>query len=63
MQTIDYSCIRPNRPTAFLQQLCRLLILDEARHRPPIPQDLEQIPVEFTYNLCVPEIVASFASG
>ena len=36
MQTIDYSCIRPNRPTAFLRRLCRLLILDEARHRPPI---------------------------
>ena len=36
MQTIDYSCIRPNRPTAFLRRLCRLLVLDEARHRPPI---------------------------
>src|SRR5262245_43569909 len=36
MQTIGYSCIRPNRPTAFLRRLCRLLVLDEARHRPPI---------------------------
>ena len=36
MQTLDYSCIRPNRPTAFLRRLCRLLVLDEARHRPPI---------------------------
>src|SRR5262245_62314679 len=36
MSTIDFSCIRPNRPTAFLRRLCGLLVLDEARHRPPI---------------------------
>src|SRR5262249_25221253 len=53
MQTIDYSCIRPNRPTAFLRRLCRMLILDEARHRPPIslpgrprPVQQQQPPVE-----------------
>src|SRR5262249_4681565 len=36
MPAIDYCCIHPNRPTAFLRRLRLMLILDEARHRPPI---------------------------